>query len=910
MLLDRIAERAALEGVIDSARRGISGALVLRGEAGMGKTLLLDHASAWAHDLRLVRISGIEAESAFGFGALHRFLLPFLGSLNDLPRPQRDALSSAFGLSTQAPADLFLVGLATLTLLADAAAPQGLLCIVDDAQWVDQESLQVLAFVGRRLSADGIALIFGIRASDEVLPLLAGLPTTEIGGLPESAALELLYQVAPDPLDAHIAHRIVSETRGCPLALTELAHELTSMQWAGATRVPEPIPISRRLETHFRRQVDTMPPDAQTFVLVAAAETSGDPSLVRTVAARLGCSPDAEALAIQARLMSTDPRIEFRHPLIRSAVYAGASPEERRAVHGALAASIDRSTEPDRWAGHIVATASGPDDELAAELEDMARRARDRGGYAAEATLLAQAAELTGDVSQHSARLLHAAEAALTAGEPHRANALLAQARPGLTKPHLRAEAQQVAGELSVPLGQPAAAASLLLDAAREFLPLDIDKARESLLEALDAFMVSQHFTLNTGGAEIAEAALATAGRTERRQLADLLLDGTSLFLATGYGEAAGVLSAAFDVMRDGPVPKEDLIRWSALGMAITNEICDDRTYAQWVQLVESSARDQGALIALQVALVGLGGHEIRAGQFSAAETHLAEALEITAAVGGEIGFYRPLNVTLLAWRGNAAETRSAARKLIKRGSLVGSAPAVFQAHYALAILELGAGRYSEALSAAQSITDHQAFGFSGRTLPLVVEAGVRSGDRTAAEHALDEMIARAGAIDTGWFQGLLARSQALLAGDDEAEALFEASIAHLEETSVVTDLARSHLLFGEWLRRQNRRVDARRELRVAYESFAAMGAGGFAERARAELMATGERARRRSVDTRNDLTAQELQISRLASRGATNPEIAAKLFVSSSTIDYHLKKVFRKLDITSRRQLEQHLPE
>ncbi|HMH59526.1 MAG TPA: LuxR C-terminal-related transcriptional regulator, partial [Galbitalea sp.] len=289
---------------------------------------------------------------------------------------------------------------------------------------------------------------------------------------------------------------------------------------------------------------------------------------------------------------------------------------------------------------------------------------------------------------------------------------------------------------------------------------------------------------------------------------------------------------------------------------------------------------------------------------------HLAEALEITAAVGGEIGFYRPLNVTLLAWRGDAAETRSAARKLIKRGSLVGSAPAVFQAHYALAILELGAGRYSEALSAAQSITDHQALGFSSRTFPLVVEAGVRSGDRTAAEHALDEMTARVRAIDTGWARGLLARSQALLAGDAEAEAHFEESISHFQGTSVVTDLARAHLLFGEWLRRQNRRVDARRELRLAYESFAAMGAGGFAERARAELMATGERARRRSIDTRNDLTAQELQISRLASRGATNPEIAAKLFVSSSTIDYHLKKVFRKLDITSRRQLEQHLPE
>jgi DNA-binding CsgD family transcriptional regulator len=910
MLLDRLDERAVLEGVIDSARGGISGALVLRGEAGMGKTLLLDHAVSLAHDLRLVRLSGIEAESAFGFAALHRFLLPFLESLKDLPPPQRDALSSAFGQSTQAPADLFLVGLATLTLLADSATPLGLLCVVDDAQWVDQESLQVLAFVGRRLSADGIALIFGIRTSEAVLPLLAGLPVMEIGGLPEGAALELLSHAVPTPLDAHLARRIVTETSGCPMALTELAHELTSTQWAGVSRVPEPIPISRRLEAHFRRQVDTMPPDAQTFVLIAAAETSGDPSLVRTVAARLGCSSDAEAVAVQERLLSTDPRIEFRHPLIRSAVYAGARPEERRMIHAALAASIDRSTDPDRWAGHIVATASGPDEELAAELEEMARRARDRGSYAAEATVLAQAAELTGDRSRRSARLLHASEAALTAGAPHRAKALLAQARPGLTEPLLRAEAQLLAGRIHVPLGRPAAAPALMLEAARQFLPLDTAKARESLLEAFDAFMISQQFTLNTGGAEIAETALATADRTERGQLADLLLDGTSLLLARGYGEAAGVLRVATGIMRDGSVSKEDLIRWSAFGMVITNELWDDRAYDRWVHLVESTAREHGALFALQVALVGLAVHEIRAGQFSAAEAHLAESLEITAAVGGHVEFYRPLNVTLLAWRGDAEGTRSAAQLLIERGSAAGSAPAVSQAYYALAMLELGAGRYEAALSAAQSITAHQGLGWSGRALPLVVEAGVRSSHRAAALGALDQLAERVGASETRWGRGLLARALALVAGDAEAETHFQASISHLGQTLVTTDLARSHLLYGEWLRRQNRRVDARTELRQAYESFASMGASGFAERAHAELMATGERARRRTVETRNDLTAQELQISRLASRGATNPEIAAKLFVSSSTIDYHLKKVFRKLDITSRRQLEQHLPE
>jgi DNA-binding CsgD family transcriptional regulator len=904
MLLDRTEERALLDALLDGARRQSSGALTLHGEAGMGKTALIDYTVDRAPDLQLVRISGVEAEHEFGFAALHRLLLPFLGHVESLPGPQRNGLKAAFGISTHSPADLFMIGLATLTLLADAASPQGLLCIIDDAQWVDHASLQALAFVGRRLSADGIALIFAMRTSEGALSALTGLRAVEIRGLPEDAAMELLSHAVHGPLDANIAHRVVNETSGCPLALTELAEELTATQWVGASRLPEPIPISRRLEAHFRRQVDMMPPEAQTFLLIAAAETSGNLALVRKVASQFGCGSEVEALAVRERLLTTEPRIEFRHPLIRSAVYAGASREQRRAVHIALAASLEKTNDPDRWARHLIASASAPDEALAADLEATAGRARSRGGYAAEAFLLTHAAELTEDPGDQAARLLKATAAALNAGEPIRAEALLARARLGLSDPLLMAEAQQLDGRMQVPLVHAAAAPALLLDAARQFLPLDIDRARESLLEAFDAFLISHHFTLDTNGVEIAEVACTTAKHARRPQLADRLLDGTSLLLAVGYREAVDELREAARVMRDGPVSIDEITRWFQYGIVVSNELLDDRTYIAWGQRVESAARETGALFVLLFILLALAQHKIRIGNFSAAEAHYAEALEIVAAIGQPVDPYRLVNVELLAWRGDEAGTRSAANALIENGTAIGSAAVVFQAKRALAILELGAGKYSSALRAAEYATARKAIGWTGQNLPLVVEAGVRSGDRDAATRALAELSARAQASGTPWALGLLARSRALLSDHADAEPFFERAIEQLACTTVAIDVAHTRLLYGEWLRRQKRRVHARTQLRLAYEEFSAMGAEGFAERARLELAATGEHARRRTVGLTAELTPQERQIAELASTGETNREIAAQLFISANTVDYHLRKVFQKLQVGSRRDL------
>jgi DNA-binding CsgD family transcriptional regulator len=908
MLLGRAQEQEVLGGLIDAVKSGLSGALILYGEAGMGKTALLDYTVSSAPELRLLRIAGVEAESAFGFAALHRLLAPLLGELENLPQPQHDALGAAFGLVTEAPADLFLVALASLTLLASSASPRGLLCVIDDAQWVDPESLNVLAFVGRRLNAEGIALIFGYRTSDTVFQILAGIASLPVAGLPEPAAIQLLSSTTQSPINPATARRIVAETSGCPLALTELTTHLTTGQFAGVEPLSDPLPIGRQLETHFLRQIEAMPAATQLFLLVAAAETSGEPSLVRKVARGLGCARDAEEDAIRQRLIVTKARVEFRHPLIRSAVYAGATLAERRAVHQAMADSTDRSVEPERWARHVAAAATGPDDRLASEIEVVALRARERGGHAAEASLWVQAADLTEERDKRSARLLEASAAALNSGMALRAQKLLHQAQPGLTDPMLVAEARHLEGRMCFALSRSSYAPGLQLQAAQQFLPLNVDRAREAMLEGLQAFVTAQYFTHDREAIDIARVALASRDGPTPDQLSDLLLDGTSLLVTGRYPEAIELLRRAGRLLLGASISPHEIAKWQFCGAFAANELMDDRLYVRWAERVEGASREQGALFALLLALFALAEHYVRAGQFSSADTSLAEAMQVGEAIGWDADHYQSLRALLLAWRAEAPEARSAAKTLIELGVASGSAMSVFVGYHALAILELGSGNYGAALVASEQISNAAVLGFGPQIIPIVVEAGIRSGNRDAADSALARFQVRATAAGTPWALGLLTRSQALLADDAEAEELYEVSISYLERTLVSTDLALAHLSYGEWLRRQQRRVDARTHLRTAHDMFASMGAAGFAERARAELLATGERVSRRTVEHQSDLTAQELQIATMASRGATNPEIATKLFLSASTVDYHLRKVFRKLGITSRRQLESSL--
>jgi DNA-binding CsgD family transcriptional regulator len=909
LLLDRAEERAAIDRVIGEIATGLSGACVLSGDAGMGKTRLLEYAVDSAPQLRSVWISGVEAEKELGYAGLHRLLRPYLARRDQLPEPQRAALESAFGMHVGAPADRFLVGLACLSLLADVASERGLLCIVDDAQWIDRESVEALSFVARRLAADGIGLLFGVRDVDLASGVFDELPLLNISGLPDDASLELLSASIETAIDPTIARHIVLTTSGCPLALIELAKGLTQEQLRGGYRDGDALPLGRQLEEHFLRQVHELAPAAQLFLLVAAAESSGDPVLVRRAAFRLGADDEAEDGAIASGLIAIRPNVVFRHPLVRAAVYAGAPRSLRDTVHETLAALIDR-TDPDRRVRHLSAAAREPDEAIALELEQAGLRAGRRGGYAAEASFVFEAAHLSAAPAERSRRLLLAATAALNAGLPQRAEALLEQARPDLQDPLLEIEAIRLDGRLRVPLADPPSAPARLLAAARAIEPFDARLARESFVEALEACVVSQQFTVDVGTEEVARAALATVGGASNPPtLLDMLLTGTASLFIADFAHAMPVLRDVARVLRDGPVDRGDIARWFNLGLAIANELWDETTHDAWADRVEESARATGALILLQVALLGRAKRETRRGRFTAAEMTYDEVVEITRMLGGPPAFYELLKADLYAWRGQEPETRAAAAALRDAAVAIGSAPGVDIADLAVATLDLGLGHYAQALAAVEPLVLHNQPGWTCLALAIAVEAAVRADRPDRAAQYLAQLGERASAADTTWARGQLARCRALLAEDDLAEDFYVESITLLSMTSVRTELAQAQLAYGEWLRRQNRRVDARSQLRIAYDAFAVMGAEGFATRARSELSATGEKIARRSVGTGTDLTSQESQAARLAAGGATNAEIASRMFISANTVDYHLRKVYRKLGISSRRELARAIP-
>jgi DNA-binding CsgD family transcriptional regulator len=906
-LVNRVDETAALHALLDAVRLGMSGTLVLRGEAGIGKTALLERAVASASDFRVVRALGIESEMELGFAGLHQLVGPFLPQLDRLPSPQHDALASAFGLMAGRPRDRFQVGLATLTLLADAASEQPLLCVVDDTQWLDLESAEVLAFVARRLVADRIALLFAVREPAERRVPLSGLPELHIGGLLAEDVRSLLATIVAGPLDGQVSERIISETGGNPLAILELTAELTPHQLLSAAQLPAPLPIGSRLQQRFLRQVGDLPADTQTFLLLAAAEALGDPAVVWRAARQLGLDRNAVAAAEAKRLLVVGPRIAFRHPLIRSAIYHGALPAERRRMHEALAAANDAITDPDRRAWHRSAAAVAPDEDVAAELSEAGERAQQRGGYTSSAAFFARAAELTPDPGRRAQRRLAAAQGSLMAGAPDRAQALLDEAIPELKDPLQHAVARSLDGGVRVALGQGGQTPSLLLEAARSMGPLDVTLARRTLLGALEGAVYIHPATTGPILREIAGEAMALPRPRETpASPADFLLDGYAALIVTGYPSGAPLLRQAIQPMTNGELDATDGLRWLGLVSLAAQSLFDDaasHTLAtRWVQL----AREHAALTILPIALAYLGGAELAAGRLKECEALAEQSLEISAATGnpGMLGASSRGNSYLLAWRGQEAEARPRAAAHLAYALERGQTGIVYFAQYALMVLELGLGRYQAALENALPIYEDDPPAAGSWVLPNLVEAAARSGRDSAARDALNRLSERARASGTPLALGLLARSRALLAVEAEAASLYEESIDHLGRSSAKPELARSHLLFGEWLRRKGRRRDARDRLRTAHDMFASMGIEAFGERARVELLATGERARKRTVDTQDHLTPQERQIARLVRDGARNQEIAAQLFISPSTVQYHLVKVFRKLDVTSRTQL------
>ena len=903
-------ECAALDRLVENVRAGQSRVLVLRGEAGVGKTALLEYLQGRASGCRIARAAGVESEMELPFAGLHQLCAPMLHRLGRLPGPQGDALGAAFGLREGDAPDRFLVGLAVLSLLSDVAEEYPLICVVDDAQWLDRASAQALAFVTRRLVAESVAVVFAARESGDEQDL-TGLPELRVHGLADPDGRALLESVITGPLDERVRDRIVAEAGGNPLALLELPRGVTPAELAGGFGLPDARPLSGRIEESFQRRLSALPADTRVLLLVAAAEPVGDPVLLWRAAERLGVGTRAATPAAEAGLLEVGARVLFRHPLVRSAVYRSASLQERQAVHRALAEATDPTLDPDRLAWHWAQAAPGLDEQVAAELERSADRARARGGLAAAAAFLQRAAEVTPEPARRARRTLAGAQSKHQAGAPDTALELLAMAQAGPLDELHQARAELLRAQITFVVTRGRDAPPLLLAAAKRLEPLDATLARETYLDAFSAALFAGRLARGGDVREVAEAVLAADwGESSRRSplACDLLLNGLAVLTTQGYAAAATTLKGALRAFRDEPMSEEDTLRWLWLACRIARALGDDASWDELTDRQVQLARDAGALSLLPIALMERFGVQLFVGDLEAAASLVAEAEAVVEATGSQLAPQGAM--ALAAWRGREAEASAliqASRLEVERR---GEGLWLIATEWASAVLFNGLGRYKDALSAAeQAAEDPHELGLSTWVPTEIIEAAVRSGDPERAAGPLRRLQEISRAAGTDWALGVEARSRALLSEGAAAERLYLEAIERLGRTRIRVALARAHLLYGEWLRRQGRRMDAREQLRTAHQLYSSMGMEGFAERARRELQATGETVRKRSVKTHGELTAQETQIARLAGSGLSNQDIGARLFISPRTVKYHLGKVFTKLDISSRAQLDRVLP-
>jgi DNA-binding CsgD family transcriptional regulator len=916
MLRGRRNECAALDRVLSRIRLGESSVLVLRGEAGIGKTALLEYVAEQADGCRVARAAGVQGEMELAFAGLHHLCAPMLDGMSMLPAPQRDALRIAFGLRQGDPPDRFLVALATLSLLAETAERHPLVCLIEDAQWLDHASAQVFAFVARRLLAERIAIVFAVReravresldgvAGSEPTDAdeLAGLPELRVEGLADLDSRALLESAVPGPLDVRVRDRILAETRGNPLALLELPRGLTPAELAGGFGLPEARPLASRIEQRFADRVHALPRDTQRLLLTAAAEPLGDASLLWRAAANLGIGGDAGRPAEATGLIELGARVRFKHPLVRSAVYRAANPGDRREVHEALADATDPVLDPDRRAWHHAHATAMPDEAVAAEMERSAVRAQSRGGLTAAAAFLERAAELTPDPAVRVERVLAAAKAKLEVADAATALELVAAARLGPLDELQRARLERLRAQIAFTSRRGRDAPPLLLGAAKRLDPLNAAMARDTYLEAITSAMFAGRLGSGPDERAVAEAARASRwGQSPAESPVDALLDALVTRFTEGYAASVVPLSQALRAFAEPDLGGEAR-RWLWMACRLAQDLWDDELWHALATRGVRVARETGALNLLPHAANHLAALNVHAGDFAGADVLIGEVGAITQATG--LPPLKYAECLLAAARGQQAQELFdfAWRNSNERGE--GSA--VGLTWWLTALRHNAHGRYGEALEHARRGCEHDDAMIYGRILVELVEAGVRAGRRDEAAAALERLSERTKAAGTEWALGIDARCRALV-GDDES--LYRESIERLARSRAALELARSRLLYGEWLRRSNRRTDARDLLRTAHEDFSRFGAEAFAERARRELLATGETARRLTADTRDALTPQEVQVARMARDGHTNPEIGAQLFISPRTVEYHLRKVFRKLDVSTRKQLRDALAE
>jgi DNA-binding CsgD family transcriptional regulator/tetratricopeptide (TPR) repeat protein len=903
-LYGRRDECAALDGVLRGARAGRSGVLVMRGEAGVGKTALLDYAVESASDMLVVRASGVESEMELAFAALHQLCAPLLDRLGALPAPQRHALEITLGLSEGSAPDRFFVGLAVLGLLSDVAEERPLLCVIDDAQWLDGASAQTLAFVARRLLADSVVVLFAAR---ELVEELTGLPSLLVEGLRGADARSLLVSVIPGRLDERIADQLLAETRGNPLALLELPRGLSAAELAGGFGLPGALGLSVRIEDSFLARLKRLPRETQWLLLVAAADPTGDPGLLWRVAEILGITGSMLEPAESAGLIEIENRVRFRHSLVRSAVYRAATPEERRRVHRALADATDGQVDPDRRAWHLAEAAAEPDEDVAAELERAAGRAQARGGRAAAAAFLERAAALTPERSRQAQRALAAAQAEFEAGALDAALALLGTAEAGAVDDRQRCRLQLLRAQIAFASRRGSDAPPMLLEAARALEAVEPALARATYLEALSAAMFAGRLARGGGVVEVSEAALAGPPPPPEPRPSDLLLHGLAVQFTDGYAAGAPILKEAIRAFGADTVLPPEEARWLWFASQIALYLWDEDAWMVLSTRHLDLVRETGALTALPFVLTTRISVLASFGDLEAAASLEEELRAATDATGIAPGPYGALS--LAAWRGREAGFAELSRTTIEQAEARGEGLALTVTERLSGAFYNGLGRYDAALAAVGEAERYHEEGPALWTLTELIEAAVRSGQPQLARRALKLIAETTRTSGTDWALGIEARSRALLTDGDDADRLYRQAIDWFGRTRIRVQLARTHLLYGEWLRHERRRRDAREQLRTAFEMFNAMGIEGFAARAERELLATGDRPHKRSVETRDELTAHEAQVARLARDGLSNAEIGERLFISQHTVAYHLRKVFSKLDITSRNQLARALP-
>ena len=907
-LLGRAGECALLDGLLADVRASKSRCLVLQGEAGIGKTALLTYLVESASDMALFRAVGIESEMELAYAGLHQVCAPMFDRLSRVPTPQREALEMVFGLlGAGGASDRFMVGLAVLSLVSAVSEERPVLCVVDDAQWFDQSSALTLAFVARRLLAEPVGVVFAAREAGD---LLRHLPSLQVGGLRVRDARALLSSTARFELDEEVRDRIVAETRGNPLALLELPRGLTAAQLADGFGLLAPDVLPGRVEKSFLAQVESLPGDTRRLVLLAAADPTGDPRLLWRAAAQLGITRSAADGAVALGLVTISDRVVFRHPLLRSALYRSTTATERGTIHLALAYATDQTVDPDRRAWHLAAAAMGPDARVAAELERSAARAQTRGGLAAASALLCRAVALTAEPARRADRALGAAEASLQAGSFEVAQELIGAADAGPYDEWRAARAALLKGQLSLFSAFGAAdAPKLLLGAAQRLERLDVNLARDTYLDAWGAAYLARTPGAQGSRLEVSEAARSAPRPEDEPRPSDLLLDSLATLTIDGLAAAAPSLREVTRMFAGERVLTEASLRWGWLTVVPTYALWDEEsTYAICVGQLRA-LREAGALARLPIDLNTFSLLAIRCGEFTSAEAAIAEADTVTGAT--EAGITPFTAMMLAAMRGREAEARALIDSVREQASATGQGVVLSVVEWMYALLCNGLGRYQEAVTAVQTANTDRAeehFGSSAWATIELLEAATRVASQDLARTALDRIAAATTFAVTNSARGVLARSRALLSEGNTAENLYGEAIDQLSRTRLRPELARAHLVYGEWLRREGRRVDARKQLHTAHDMLAAIGMKAFAERAARELLATGEKARKRTVETRDDLTAQERQIAQAARDGLSNPEIGARLFLSPRTVEWHLRKVYGKLGIRSRHELTEAL--